>query len=279
MCNHCGKKISRRHYLYYCTACDFYICIKCYKDHFFYIGRDKENIISLNIGTQRVSSSKCLCFFPKSIKNIKCKICEVFLELTEYNYYCSNCNSFFCLKCYRAHNIIFEENTLIYDGNFISGQKEGNGIVYKRNNEENYRGYWINGKYDLIKDIPHNHKNYYHKEFEKDCKCDICLKTCNKYDTGIFCYDCNMNICELCVIEINKKTLKRSDHKHQLSIAKLETEKYCSVCEKKKNNILFICDICNKEKNWIEVLNIFSGDKAYYCCVQCFGINTYNKYM
>ena len=275
MCNHCGKKISRRHYSYYCTACDFYICIKCYKDYFFYIGRDKENIINLNIGNQKVSSSKCLCFFPKSIKNIKCQICEVFLELTEYNYYCSNCNSFFCLNCYRSHNIIFEENTLIYDGNFISGEKNGYGIVYKRNNEENYRGYWINGKYDLIKDIPHEHKNYYHKEFEKDCKCDICLKTCNKYDTGIFCYDCNMNICEMCVIEINKKTLKRADHECQLSIMKFETEKYCSVCEKKKNNIFFICNICNKKKHFIFTFL----DKEYYCCVRCFGINTYNKYM
>ena len=165
---------------------------------------------------------------------------------------------------------------MIYDGNFALGKKQGNGILYKRNNEENYRGYWINGIFDLIKDIPHKHTNYYHNEFENDCKCDICLKTCNKYDTGIFCYDCNMCICELCIIEINKKTLKRTDHEHQLSIAKFENQIDCSICEKKKNNIIFICDICNKEKNLLEK---FFGDKEYYCCAQCFGINTYNKYM
>ena len=218
---------------------------------------------------------KCLCFFPKAIKNIKCQICEINLKLTEYNYYCSNCNSFFCLNCYQSHNIIFDENTLIYDGNFILEEKQGNGIVYKRNNEENYRGYWVNGKYNLIKDIPHKHKSYYHTEFENDCKCDICLKECNKYDTGIFCYECKMNICDLCVIEINKKTLKRSDHKHQLSLAKFEGQKQCSVCENKYNGIIFICDICNKEKNFIEK---WFSDSDYYCCVKCFGINTYNKY-
>ena len=88
----------------------------------------------------------------------------------------------------------------------------------------------------------------------------------------MFCKFCNLNICDLCVIEINKKTLKRKDHPHNLNIAKFSKKIYCSVCEKYKEGILFICPSCNREKGFFEYL---FAEKEYYCCLECFNVNRY----
>lgn len=133
--NHCGIKYSREQYLFYCTACDFCICIKCYKDYFFYKGRDKDNEIVKLITNDKISPSLCKCFFGEKILKLYCNFCQKELNIESFNYSCSNCNSNFFSKCYLIHGVIFKENILIYDGNFTKhGEKEGFGIIYKKNN-------------------------------------------------------------------------------------------------------------------------------------------------
>ena len=48
-CNHCGTQYLRTNEALYCTACDFYICIKCQINYALYIGRDEENIVPSQI--------------------------------------------------------------------------------------------------------------------------------------------------------------------------------------------------------------------------------------
>jgi hypothetical protein len=281
ICNHCGKQISRKKYCYYCTACDFYICLKCYKDHFFFIGRDRENVVNVFMRNERSYPKRCLCLFGNEMeKKIFCLYCLKDLDKNNFNYYCSNCNSCFCRKCQRNHKCLFYNDILVFDGHFNKkGEKEYNGIVYKRNNEINFEGYWINNKYKFIDDIPHSHSKYYeHGEFDTNCVCDICLKKCNIFDTGISCSKCNLVICELCVIEINKKGLKKkknSDHVHNLSIEKYNEKKKCSECEKNQTGIFFICEECNWDKNIVQY--IFYSD--YYCCLDCYRVKRYRLYL
>ena len=271
-CNHCGIKHSRDQFLFYCTACDFCICIKCHKDYFFYKGRDKDNQKVELIGNDIITPSLCKCFFGEKIL-FNCKLCNSELNPENFNYYCSNCNSNFCSKCYPFHRVIFKENILTYDGHFSKdGEKNGFGITFKKNNEKNYEGYWTYNKFELIKTIPHSHKEVFREEFNKEYICDICSKNCDIYDTGMFCTKCDLKICDLCVIEINRKTLKRKDHPHELNIAKFNIQKLCSVCKKNKKVILFICPDCNRVKGFFIG---FFAEKDYYCCVECFNAKTY----
>ena len=281
VCNHCGKQISRKKYAYYCTACDFYICLKCYKDHFFFIGRDRENVVNVFMKNERSSPKRCLCVLEDDLeKNIFCLYCRSHLDKNKFNYYCSNCNSSFCNKCQKIHKCLFCNDILVFDGYInLLGEKEKNGIVYKRNNEINYEGYWINNKYKFIDDIPHSHSKYYkHGEFHYICECDICLKKCNIFDTGILCSECHLVICEPCVIEINRKGLKKkknSDHIHNLSIEKYSKKKNCSLCKKDITGIFFSCKECNWDKN--PIYSFFYSD--YYCCLECFDVERYNLYL
>ena len=154
-CNHCGIEYSRKKDTFYCTACDFYICMKCYKDYFFFIGRDSENAVEINMGNSNVYPALCRCYLDNTgdIKFDKCKKCNARLELSKWTYYCSNCNSNFCIYCYRSHKVIFENNILIFDGNFNNTRKNGFGITYKNNNDINYDGNWLDGKFPLMKNI------------------------------------------------------------------------------------------------------------------------------
>ena len=120
--------------------------MKCYKNYFFYNGRDEENAVNVLIGNREVYPVYCQCFLnDKKFEQVKCKKCNVVLNLTEWTHYCSNCNSNFCRNCHKSHKVIFHNNILIYDGFFENNRKQGFGITYKINNAINYSGNWENG--------------------------------------------------------------------------------------------------------------------------------------
>ena len=161
-CNHCGVEYSRNKESFYCTACDFHICIKCYKNYFFFEGRDKENAKNVAMQNREIFPTYCRCYLGNDslIKSVNCHKCKKLLNLDNWTYYCSNCNSNFCNECYKYHRVIFKDNILVFDGNFSEKNIElrhGPGIVYKLNNEINYKGDWINGIFPLLNDIPHDH--------------------------------------------------------------------------------------------------------------------------
>lgn len=204
-CNHCGVEYSLKKDSFYCTACNFHICMKCYKNYFFYNEREVENAVNVLMGNSEVYPVYCRCFLNnENIEQVNCKKCNALLNLDEWTYYCSNCNSNFCINCYRSHKVIFNNNILIYDGFFENNRKQGFGITYKINNAINYSGNWENGIFKLMKDFLHSHpliRNY----FNDNIKCDKCLKMCDSSDTGLSCRRCNLNICDRCIIKINSK--------------------------------------------------------------------------
>ena len=180
-CNHCGVAYPRSYESFYCTCCDFHIYIKCYKNYFFFIGRDEPNKINVNQGNSYTCPSLCR-FSYKERPSQKCKRCGIILvnimNYYYYYYYCSNCNSNFCVNCYIFHKVIFDNSILIFDGNFNNENiKIGGGITFKRNNELNYKGYWINGYFNLIRNILHEHG--LQRKILSDLQCKVCKKISN----------------------------------------------------------------------------------------------------
>ena len=277
-CNHCGTQYLRTNEALYCTACDFYICIKCQINYALYIGRDEENIVPSQIKNGKVLPVKCRCFIgSEKTTESKC-LCGIKLKLENWNYYCSFCDTLFCDECYGEHKVVFEDNIILFDGNFVDDGYFGN--CYKRNNELNYSITW--GKYinrETAK-IPHlmSHKNSYQKiNFIKEAFCDICARKCDKYDEGYRCLECKMNICINCVIEINARHIKTEKHQDKLNIDKSVEKIECSICKKSKIGIYFFCPKCNEDKGYWR--NFWDGFHPFFCCLECFKLQRYNKYL
>ena len=70
------------------------------------------------MGNKIVYPVQCKLFFEDNNNEqiVKCKKCKIDLNLDDWNYYCSNCNSVFCNNCYVFHKIIFQNNILKFDG-------------------------------------------------------------------------------------------------------------------------------------------------------------------
>ena len=253
-CNHCGIEYPRKKDSFYCTACDFYICMKCYKDYFFYIGRETENAVNVNMENKKVAPVECICFLEDN-NNIKCKKCDSDLNINNWNYYCSNCNSIFCNQCYNYHKVVFENNILIFDGFFENDMKNGFGITYKKNNELKYSGNWVNNQFKLLRDISHSH-NFTRNDFNERINCDYCHKKCDSNDSGLSCRRCDLDICDKCITEINKKVLENNSLiNRDCKIEKFSNFKRCCRCNLRKKSVFFKVGI------------FFFID--YYCC-ECF---------
>ena len=263
-CNHCGIEYSRKKDTFYCTACDFYVCMKCYKNYFFYIEREINNAVNINKGNCEVYPVKCRCFLnnDNEAQTVNCNKCNTQLNLADWTYYCSNCNSNFCNICYRSHKVIFQNNILIFDGNFVNNIKNGFGITYKENNEINYSGNWENGIFKLMKNINHGSHPLIRNSFNENIQCDICYKLCDSYDCGLSCSQSNLNICDNCIIKINTKLIKPIFNVYEVIIKRKPKEYKCDYCKKNLLGIFFIFKIKNK---------IFKN-----CCLECFE-NRFNK--
>ena len=275
-CNHCGIEYSRKKDSFYCTACDFYICMKCYKNYFFYNGRETENAINVNNGNKEVYPVYCRCYLNDKEK-VRCNKCYTELNLNKWTFYCSNCNSNFCNYCYSSHKIIFNNNIMIFDGYFSNNRKEGFGLTYKINNELNYKSLWINGINELIRDIPHSHQ-FTRNNFNEDIQCDICLKLCDSAETGISCRQCDFDICDKCIIFINKIFFKYNYiNFNNISIEKFPNYSKCDYCRREKKKVFFVV---NKTIEILKKLYIFSFNFIYkdsnkYClsCLKTCGKN------
>ena len=272
ICNHCGIEYSRNKDSFYCTACDFYICMKCYKNHIFYIGRDTQNVVNNSLGNYRMKPILCKCYLEnENNQNLQCKYCSINLNSHNMNYYCSNCNSNFCENCKDNHLIIFENNIIIYDGKVRNNLRNGYGISYKNDNSIEYDGEWVNNNFSLIKKLPHIHLKqkfifFIHSQnydlnwnnLNNNIICNICNKECTSYDKGYSCRECDIDICEECVIKINKTKIM-TEHKHNLEIIKSSLINKCNECNYRFNqNIVFFschscyydcCQFCFKKKN------------------------------
>ena len=256
-CNHCGVEYSRKKDSFYCTACDFYICMKCYKNYFFFNDREVENAINIRMGNREVYPIYCRCFLnDENIKTVNCKKCNVELNLSDWTYYCSNCNSNFCNNCHLFHKVIFENDILIFDGFFENNIKNGFGITYKNNNKINFSGNWENGLFKLMKDIPHSHPMI-RNNFNEDTQCDICYNLCDPFDTGISCNQCNLDICDNCIIKINRKILEFPNC--VIKIIRFTDDNYHK------------CDYCKEQKRYtFFTLRRINERTIYYRCRHCF---------
>ena len=264
-CNHCGIEYSRKKDSFYCTACDFYICMKCYKNYYFYNGREIENKVKVNMKNEKVFPVYCRCYLDNdnNLQIVNCNKCNRELNLNDWTYYCSNCNSIFCRGCYQFHQVIFENNILIYDGSIDGNNlKNGYGITYKKNNEINYSGNWDNGAFKLLRNINHfSDYSLIRNYFNEDIQCDICYKICDSYDSGLSCRKNNLDICDTCIIKINSRLFKPLFNGYYVNIIRFSDFKKCDYCNIKKRFIFF------------RIRKNNSNSKAYnLLCFNCFEV-------
>lgn len=256
ICNHCGIEYSRKKDTFYCTACDFYICMKCYKNYFYYEGRDVENVVKVHMGTKAVLPVYCRCFLShNSTQFVDCKKCNCELRLSDWTYYCSNCNSNFCRECYRFHKVLFKNNILVFDGYFKGDLKQGLGVTYKVNNEINFIAVWENGIFPLMKNIEHNH-SFNRRFFNFGTKCNICCEFIEPF-SGSSCWNCALYICDQCIMAINKILIKSIFNDYNVTVKKYKEQEKCNYCKEKKSDVFF--DIIKKD-NKIIILS----------CLACF---------
>ena len=152
--------------------------------------------------------------------------------------------------------MIFENDILIFDGFFENNIKNGFGITYKNNNKINFSGNWENGLFKLMKDIPHSHPMI-RNNFNEDTQCDICYNLCDHFDTGISCNQCNLDICDNCIIKINRKLLEFPNC--VIKIIRFTDDNYHK------------CDYCKEQKRYtFFTLRRINERTIYYRCRHCF---------
>ena len=113
-CNHCNKdKILE--FRFYCTKCDYYLCIECYSKYIFnfrdFDTRNEKNEIEIANNSDKFDFQTklnmhlhplTLCIirqFTENYKYFKCHICHENFNQTDLAYLCSLCDFKYCKKC------------------------------------------------------------------------------------------------------------------------------------------------------------------------------------
>ena len=129
----------------------------------------------------------------------------------------------------------------------------------------------------MIRNIFHEHG--FIRGLLSDLQCKICKKICNNYDPGISCTQCQINICDSCIIKINEK-LPLIDNRNPTYFQKKNSfiSSILSGClsEERKNtrsysimnsSSKFKCHFCGEKKKGIYFYK--NIDRELQCCIDC----------
>ena len=171
ICDICNKYYNYKIWSFYCTKCDYDICLKCAKEYI-----PKEDLIS-NIGIKTEMHEHSLIYLMTDLDWL-CLICLKSFDKGIFPCYCCTfCDFFVCQDC--IESISDEEKYLFY--------KEGK--------KENISEMKINNKC-------HEHPLIYcmaskYREKEK-WKCNICNEKYEFENWMFYCSLCDLSICYLC---------------------------------------------------------------------------------
>ena len=114
ICEHCEKNVSKIPN-FYCTSCDYSLCIKCYyryrdnykdnkirneKNNLNISKKESKNNFQITINRDEHPLVKCVVVLQYSNKlYYKCYICEKQIENVDFIYLCSICDKKYCLDC------------------------------------------------------------------------------------------------------------------------------------------------------------------------------------
>ena len=170
-CDKCKKEYSNKIWSFYCTNCDYDICLKCSKNYI-----NKELLIN-NIGIN-IDNHPHKLIYMKTNRNWICNLCREKYNNDVSSYYCTKCDYDVCKKCM----------------NEISDEKK-----YPILDDENKESYSI----DQVKINCHRHPLMYcvtsrSSKSKTSWICNECRNSFYDNEWSFYCSICDYDICYNC---------------------------------------------------------------------------------
>ena len=175
-CDLCLRSYNHSTWSFYCTNCNYYICLSCSKK---YIPANK----FINIGI-KINAHNHKLVYMVTQRNWTCKLCQKSYNKFCPTYYCSKCNYDVCEKCMKKRDKFVKLASFDLSTLFTSFSIE-------------------NPKNNIINDDCHNHPLIYCNTHGLNNKekwiCNKCSKS-YKNDWSFYCTWCNFYLCYDCYI-------------------------------------------------------------------------------
>ena len=179
-CNNCHKTYSNKIWSFYCTKCDYDICLKCSKE---YIDSD---LLVHNTGIKIDNHSHRLVYMITN-KDWTCDLCEKSFDDDIPTYYCTKCNYNVCENCMEK---LSDEKKYPLDD---EGERENNDIK-------------------TIDVDCHEHPLVYCLTSRSENKettwiCNKCLKHYEDNEWSFYCTSCDYDLCYECYENMNERLI------------------------------------------------------------------------
>ena len=176
ICNLCKKNFSNKIWSFYCTECDFDICLKCSKKYI-----SNESII-YSIGITIDEHPHKLVYMITN-RNWICNICRKSYDNDIPTYYCSKCDYDVCKNC--MENRSDEPKYPLED----DGDRESYKIKIINNDCH---------KHPLIYSITSRDA-----EKETTWRCNKCGKMHENNEWSFYCFFCDYDLCYDCYCDLD----------------------------------------------------------------------------
>lgn len=179
ICNLCKKDYGDKIWSFYCTKCDYDICLKCSKKYI------SKNLYINNIGI-KIDNHKHRLVYMITNCNWKCNICLKNYEKNVPCFYCTNCDFDACNRCMKK----------------LSDEKK-----YPLNNDGDRKSYKLNKinidlhKHPLIYCLTSRNSNN-----KTTWTCNNCNDNYNEDDWSFYCSLCDYDLCYYCYMNLNENT-------------------------------------------------------------------------
>jgi hypothetical protein len=172
-CDRCNKSYGNKIWSFFCTYCDYDLCLKCSKK---YIPIDE---LDSNYGIKTDNHNHVLVFMITN-SNWKCQLCQKSFESIEPTYYCTKCKYNICMACME---MISDEEKYPF---FSDGERlDYNTKEVKIEGHEHNMMYCITSR----------------QRIPTSWNCNLCLKNYGIEDWSFYCSICDYDICYTCYIE------------------------------------------------------------------------------
>ena len=169
-CNVCNKVYGNRIWSFYCTNCDYDICLSCSRKYL-----PKEKLID-NIGI-KIDNHEHRLVFMMTKRNWKCKLCSKSYDKMKPTYYCSKCDYDVCYKCMaqlsdeKKNPYFLIKNNCNINLKTVNKNCHDHPLIYCLTNRRSYFSSWI---------------------------CDKCSKKYGLLDWSCYCTLCDYDLCYEC---------------------------------------------------------------------------------
>ena len=141
-CNICRRLFTNRSWSFYCTCCDYDLCIFCAKNAICLEEFINVYGIKLNIHDDPL-------VYMKTNRDFKCQICLKNYDRNQPTYYCSDCDYDVCVQCKnklnseQKYNIFYTERNRNCEFKIVSMKCHNHKLIYSLTQRNNEPTLWI----------------------------------------------------------------------------------------------------------------------------------------